>query len=188
MKNIQTISESLCREGAPSPSPAAIVWAASATHPSRLFLLPKPSFASHGCATTAYRPRQLARHGDRRTRLRLRRPARTHSPSYADGRGFAFAEGAETKGNERKKTGSYYTPDSLVQALLDSALDPVLDRVEERSRRCSGRATWRHRHRSRLRLRPLPVGRRRRIATRVARVAHRRRCLRRRLPPCTCAT
>jgi type I restriction-modification system DNA methylase subunit len=36
----------------------------------------------------------------------------------------------ETKGNERKKTGSYYTPDSLVQALLDSALDPVLDRVE----------------------------------------------------------
>jgi hypothetical protein len=47
-----------------------------------------------------------------------------------DGRGFAFAEGVETKGNERKKTGSYYTPDSLVQALLDSALDPVLDRIE----------------------------------------------------------
>jgi hypothetical protein len=47
-----------------------------------------------------------------------------------DGRGFAFAEGAETKGNERKTTGSYYTPDSLVQTLLDSALDPVLDRVE----------------------------------------------------------
>ena len=47
-----------------------------------------------------------------------------------DGRGFAFAEGLETKGNERKKTGSYYTPDNLVQALLDSALDPVLDRVE----------------------------------------------------------
>jgi hypothetical protein len=47
-----------------------------------------------------------------------------------DGRGFAFAEGLETKGNERKKTGSYYTPDTLVQALLDSALDPVLDRVE----------------------------------------------------------
>ena len=32
-------------------------------------------------------------------------------------------------GNERKTTGSYYTPDSLVQCLLDSALDPV---VEER--------------------------------------------------------
>ena len=42
---------------------------------------------------------------------------------------FSFAEGAETKGNTRKTTGSYYTPDSLVQALLDSSLDPVLDRV-----------------------------------------------------------
>jgi hypothetical protein len=30
-------------------------------------------------------------------------------------------------GNERKTTGSYYTPSSLVQCLLDSALDPVLD-------------------------------------------------------------
>ncbi len=48
----------------------------------------------------------------------------------ADGRGFAFAEVGEAKGNERKKTGTYYTPDSLVQALLDSALDPVLDRIE----------------------------------------------------------
>jgi hypothetical protein len=47
-----------------------------------------------------------------------------------DGRVFSFAEGAETKGNQRKTTGSYYTPDSLVQALLDSALDPLLDRVE----------------------------------------------------------
>lgn len=47
-----------------------------------------------------------------------------------DGRAFFFAEGAETKGNQRKTTGSYYTPDSLVQALLDSALDPVLDRVQ----------------------------------------------------------
>lgn len=47
-----------------------------------------------------------------------------------DGRGFTFAEGVEAKGNARKTSGSYYTPDSLVQALLDSALDPVLDRVE----------------------------------------------------------
>jgi hypothetical protein len=47
-----------------------------------------------------------------------------------DARGFAFAEGGETKGHARKTTGSYYTPDSLVQALLDSALDPVLDQVE----------------------------------------------------------
>ena len=46
------------------------------------------------------------------------------------GRTFSFAEGAETKGNTRKTSGSYYTPDSLVQTLLDSALDPVLDRVE----------------------------------------------------------
>jgi hypothetical protein len=30
-------------------------------------------------------------------------------------------------GHERKTTGSYYTPTSLIQALLDSALDPVLD-------------------------------------------------------------
>ncbi|MBZ9857064.1 N-6 DNA methylase [Mesorhizobium sp. CA13] len=47
-----------------------------------------------------------------------------------EGRAMTFAEGAETKGNQRKTTGSYYTPDSLVQALLDSALDPVLDRTE----------------------------------------------------------
>src|SRR5207248_892793 len=47
-----------------------------------------------------------------------------------DGRGFTFAEGGETKGHARKTSGSYYTPDSLVQTLLDSALDPVLDRVE----------------------------------------------------------
>ncbi|MBI3968054.1 MAG: N-6 DNA methylase [Chloroflexi bacterium] len=30
-------------------------------------------------------------------------------------------------GNERKTTGSYYTPGSLIQCLLDTALDPVLD-------------------------------------------------------------
>jgi N-6 DNA Methylase len=30
-------------------------------------------------------------------------------------------------GNERKTTGSYYTPTSLISALLDSALDPVLE-------------------------------------------------------------
>jgi hypothetical protein len=41
---------------------------------------------------------------------------------------FAFAsETTETKGNARKVSGSYYTPDSLVQALLDSALTPLLD-------------------------------------------------------------
>jgi N-6 DNA Methylase len=43
-----------------------------------------------------------------------------------DGRQFTFATGGETKGNARKTTGSYYTPDSLVQVLLDSALEPVV--------------------------------------------------------------
>ncbi|MGH3989340.1 MAG: N-6 DNA methylase, partial [Pseudonocardiaceae bacterium] len=33
----------------------------------------------------------------------------------------------QVAGNERKTTGSYYTPASLVSALLDSALDPLLD-------------------------------------------------------------
>jgi len=41
-------------------------------------------------------------------------------------RSFAFATGDETKGNARKTSGSYYTPDSLVQVLLDSALEPVV--------------------------------------------------------------
>lgn len=41
-----------------------------------------------------------------------------------DGARFTFAEFA---GNERKLSGSYYTPDSLVQCLLDSALDPVVE-------------------------------------------------------------
>ncbi|WP_420005327.1 Eco57I restriction-modification methylase domain-containing protein [Arenibacterium sp. LLYu02] len=48
-----------------------------------------------------------------------------------DGKTLVFAsEAAEQKGNQRKTTGSYYTPDSLVQALLDTALDPVLDETE----------------------------------------------------------
>lgn len=34
-----------------------------------------------------------------------------------------------TKGNARKLTGSYYTPDSLVQELIKSALDPVIERT-----------------------------------------------------------
>jgi hypothetical protein len=42
----------------------------------------------------------------------------------ADGARFTFAEFA---GNERKISGSYYTADSLVQCLLDSALDPVVE-------------------------------------------------------------
>lgn len=36
-----------------------------------------------------------------------------------------------TRGNARKTSGSYYTPDSLVETLLDSALDPVMQRAED---------------------------------------------------------
>ncbi len=36
-------------------------------------------------------------------------------------------------GNERKTTGSYYTPKELVQCLLDSALDPVLEEAAEKA-------------------------------------------------------
>lgn len=34
-------------------------------------------------------------------------------------------------GNDRKKTGSYYTPTSLIEILLDSALDPVIDDAQK---------------------------------------------------------
>ena len=40
------------------------------------------------------------------------------------GEHFSFAE---FTGNRRKTSGSYYTPDALVQCLLDSALDPVVE-------------------------------------------------------------
>ncbi|GAA1467251.1 N-6 DNA methylase [Nocardiopsis exhalans] len=33
----------------------------------------------------------------------------------------------EIAGNDRKTTGSYYTPSSLIETLLDSSLDPVID-------------------------------------------------------------
>jgi N-6 DNA Methylase len=54
------------------------------------------------------------------------------------GREITFVEGLEAKGNERKTSGSYYTPDSLVQTLLDSALDPVLERLETEASTTSG--------------------------------------------------
>ncbi|MEU7027709.1 DNA methyltransferase [Streptomyces sp. NPDC046275] len=38
----------------------------------------------------------------------------------------------ELAGNTRKTTGSYYTPSSLIECLLDSALDPVLDDAVKR--------------------------------------------------------
>ncbi|WP_337882175.1 Eco57I restriction-modification methylase domain-containing protein [Chromobacterium haemolyticum] len=40
-------------------------------------------------------------------------------------------EDGSTKGNARKLTGSYYTPDSLVQELIKSALEPVIERTLE---------------------------------------------------------
>ncbi|MFG1696020.1 Eco57I restriction-modification methylase domain-containing protein [Nonomuraea sp. NPDC049309] len=36
------------------------------------------------------------------------------------------------EGNNRKKTGSYYTPSSLIETLLDATLDPVIDDAQKR--------------------------------------------------------
>ena len=53
---------------------------------------------------------------------------------HLETRAFAFDAGdAANRGNERKTTGSYYTPDSLVQLLLATTLDPVLDAAESRN-------------------------------------------------------
>lgn len=46
-----------------------------------------------------------------------------HPELSLETRSFALAKAA---GNERKKTGSYYTPTPLINELLNSALDPVL--------------------------------------------------------------
>lgn len=53
--------------------------------------------------------------------LMARRP-RVHLPPEA----FDFSLDEELRGNARKKSGSYYTPDRLVQHLVDLALDPVI--------------------------------------------------------------
>lgn len=42
--------------------------------------------------------------------------------------------------NERKRTGAYYTPTSLIERLLDSTLDPVLDEAVKRGE--ANAATW----------------------------------------------
>ncbi|MFJ9856195.1 Eco57I restriction-modification methylase domain-containing protein [Streptomyces albogriseolus] len=44
----------------------------------------------------------------------------------------------EVAGNSRKTTGSYYTPSSLIECLLDTTLDPVIDDAVKRG---EGRAT-----------------------------------------------
>jgi len=53
-----------------------------------------------------------------------------HPEIQIEGRGFSLSVAA---GHERKTTGSYYTPDSLVQCLLDSALEPVVaERIKDK--------------------------------------------------------
>lgn len=47
-----------------------------------------------------------------------------HPELRSDGTAFSLISAS---GNERKTTGSYYTPDSLIQVLLDEALEPVID-------------------------------------------------------------
>ncbi len=51
-----------------------------------------------------------------------------------DGNTLLFAsEAAEQIGNQRKTTSSFYTSDSLVEALLDTALNPLLYKTEAKS-------------------------------------------------------
>ena len=83
-----------------------------------------------------------------------------------DGKSLTFAsEASEQRGNQRRATGSYYTPGSLVQTLLDTTLNPVL------KERLSGGATgggggWKYcrfiiesfGNRPCLRFRAFPVG------------------------------
>ncbi len=52
-----------------------------------------------------------------------------HPDLNADAPTFALKVAA---GHERKTTGSYYTPTSLIECLLDSALDPVLDEAAKK--------------------------------------------------------
>jgi N-6 DNA Methylase len=56
------------------------------------------------------------------------------TPNLAGPTGFEFIKAA---GHERKTTASYYTPDALVQALLDETLDPL---VAERTKGKNGQA------------------------------------------------
>lgn len=53
-----------------------------------------------------------------------------HPELHIDSASFALTSAA---GSERKTTGSYYTPSSLVAALLDSTLNPVLEDAARRS-------------------------------------------------------
>ena len=44
----------------------------------------------------------------------------------ASDRTFSFADDSQGKGNARKSSASFYTPDPLVQSLLDETLDPLI--------------------------------------------------------------
>ncbi|MGK5446696.1 Eco57I restriction-modification methylase domain-containing protein [Streptomyces radiopugnans] len=46
----------------------------------------------------------------------------------------------EVAGNSRKTTGSYYTPSSLIECLLDTTLDPVIDDAVKRGERRAAEA------------------------------------------------
>lgn len=75
-----------------------------------------------------------------------------------DGRAFAFAGEAESRGHSRKTTGSYYTPDELVQAPLEERARPGRPGHDRRAPGASGRrAAGTCSRRSRMRLRALPA-------------------------------
>ncbi|HPH40500.1 MAG TPA: N-6 DNA methylase [Candidatus Fermentibacter daniensis] len=57
-------------------------------------------------------------------------------PDFTPGFGGFKLETAS--GNERKTTGSYYTPTSLINELLDSALVPVMDKAVNDGKRAGG--------------------------------------------------
>ena len=118
----------------------------------------------------------------------MRACSNSRRSSTDDGRGFAFAEGGEAKGHARKTTGSYYTPDSLVQALLDSRA-----RSGARPRRGGGGRSGRgaalcHRARPGLRLRAFPACSGAADRDAAGARSHRRRRFARRLTATRCAT
>ena len=58
----------------------------------------------------------------------LRVGDRVSHPDFDDPLIIEYVEGLPPRaGHERKTTGSYYTPASLIRVLLDSALDPVIE-------------------------------------------------------------
>lgn len=73
-------------------------------------------------------PHQLSGHEHRGVRISLRELLELHP--FVEQAPWAFGyvglNGDATKGTERKLSGSYYTPDSLVQEPIKSALEPVI--------------------------------------------------------------